>query len=102
MRVYRGERTREGCHVTVDGAPLRVRSDLSGGSAAFDWGYVGNGQLSLALLADLLGDGQKAKALCEVFEREVVAGLPHDAWTATDDDFAAALHPLAGADAATN
>ena len=65
MRVYHGERTDDGCKVTVDGVPLRVRSDLSGASAAFDWGYVGNGQLSLALLSDLPGNEPKVKALCK-------------------------------------
>lgn len=98
MKIYHGERTGEGCRVTVDGVPLRVRSDLSGAAAPFDWGYVGNGQLSLALLSDLLGDGQKAKALSEAFERRVVAELPRDAWTVTEVEFAAALETLAGAD----
>lgn len=97
MRVYHGERTDDGCKVTVDGLPLPVRSDLSGAVAAFDWGYVGNGQLSLALLSDLLGDGQKAKSLFKVFERGVLADLPHDSWTVSDDDFAAALARVAGA-----
>jgi hypothetical protein len=100
MSVYRGERTDEGCVVTVDRVPLPARSDLSGATAPFDWGYVGNGQLSLALLAHLLGDGQKAKALCAAFERAVVASLPHDGWTATDDQLAAAVRALAGTDAA--
>jgi hypothetical protein len=36
MRVYHGIRTGEGCHVTVDGVPLPVRSDLSGATAPFD------------------------------------------------------------------
>jgi len=98
MKIYHGERTGEGCRVTVDGVPLRVRSDLSGAAAPFDWGYVGNGQLSLALLSDLLGDGQKAKALFEAFERRVVAELPRDAWTVTEVEFAVALEALAGAD----
>jgi hypothetical protein len=99
MRAYRGERTDEGCRVTVDGVPLPVRSDLSGATAPFDWGYVGNRQLSLALLSHLLGDGQKAKVLCEVFEREIVARLPRNTWTVTDAEFIAALQALAGADA---
>ena len=96
MRVYHGERTDRGCKVTVDGVPLRVRSDLSGAAAAFDWGYVGNGQLSLALLSDLLGDERKVKDLCKAFEREVVAALPRDAWTVTDAELAAAVRTLAG------
>jgi hypothetical protein len=100
MSVYRGERTDEGCVVTVDRVPLPPRSDLSGATAPFDWGYVGNGQLSLALLAHLLGDGQQAKSLCAAFEREVVARLPYEGWTATDAQLAAAVRALSGRDAA--
>ena len=56
MRIYHGERTERGCEMTVDGRPLRLRSDLSGNATtAFDWGYIGSGQLSLALLSDFLG-----------------------------------------------
>ncbi len=52
MRTYRGKRTDVGCEVTVDGKPLPMRSDLSGNATTpYDWGYVGAGQLSLALLA---------------------------------------------------
>ena len=94
MSVYHGERTDEGCQVTVDREPLPPRSDLSGATAPFDWGYVGNGQLSLALLAHLLGDGQKAKALCPAFERAVVARLPHDHWSVTDRQLAAAVRAI--------
>jgi len=94
MRVYHGQRTPDGCRVTVDGAPLRVRSDLSGAIVDFDWGYVGNPQLSLALLSDLLHDSQKAMALCEGFDREVVALLPRDGWTVTEERLARAVAEL--------
>ena len=104
MRTYHGERTEAGCGVTVDGRPLRVRSDLSGNATtAFDWGYAGTGQLSLALLSDYLGDDDpRAKALAPAFEKDVVAHLPHDRWTLTDDDLAAAVAPLPGAEGGTN
>src|SRR5215210_6014964 len=83
----------------VDGKPLRMRSDLSGNATtAFDWGYAGSGQLSLALLSDLLGDDRRAEALAPEFEQEVIASLPHDSWTLTDRDLAAAVAPLAGAE----
>ena len=37
MRTYHGQRTARGCEVTVDGRPLRMRSDLSGNATtAFD------------------------------------------------------------------
>jgi uncharacterized protein DUF6166 len=102
MRTYHGERTQHGCEVTVDGRPLRMRSDLSGNATtAFDWGYAGSGQLSLALLSDLLGDDRQAQALVLEFEQEVIASLPHDSWTLTDRELAAAVVPLAGAEGDT-
>jgi hypothetical protein len=74
-------------------------SNLSGNATtAFDWGYVGTGQLSLALLSDLLGNDLKATAMSEAFEREVVANLPHDRWTMSEYDLATALAPLIGLD----
>ena len=97
MKTYHGERTEQGCDVTVDGEPLQPRSDLSGNATtAFDWGFVGSGQLSVALLSDFLGNDTKAKAMCEMFEKDVVAELPHDSWTMTGDDVATALARLVG------
>jgi hypothetical protein len=101
MKTYHGERTERGCEVTVDGKPLQLRSDLSGNATtAFDWGYVGTGQLSLAILSDLLGSDQKAKAMSEVFEEKVIAELPLNSWTMTEYALAAALAPLVGVDGA--
>ena len=101
MKTYHGERTDHGCVVTVDGSPLRMRSDLSGNATTpFDWGYIGSGQLSLALLSDLLGDDQKAKAMSEAFEEHVISGLPRDSWTRTDYALATALAPLVGVNGA--
>lgn len=97
MKTYHGERTAQGCEVTVDGAPLRMCSNLSGNATtAFDWGYVGTGQLSLALLSNLLGNDITAMSMSGVFEREVVAYMPHERWTMTDHDFNDALAPLVG------
>lgn len=99
MKTYHGERTETGCEVTVDGRPLAMRSDLSGNStSAFDWGFVGGGQLSLALLSDFFGSDRKARAMCEVFEQHVIADLPKDSWTLTDYAVATALAPLVGVD----
>lgn len=99
MKTYHGDRTTHGCVVTVDGKPLIPRSDLSGNATtAFDWGYVGGGQLSLALLADHFGDDRKAKAMAEAFEKGVVAVLHRHRWTMTASDMAAALAPLVGVD----
>jgi hypothetical protein len=99
VKTYHGERTEQGCEVTVDGAPLRACSNLSGNATTeLDWGYIGNGQLSLALLSNLLGDDAKATAMSEAFEREVVANLPHDRWTISEYEFARALDRLVGVD----
>ena len=96
MRIYHGERSPDGCRVMVDGAPLRPRFDLSGAVGEFDWGFIGNRQLSLALLSDLLGDPANAKALCDTFDREVVAQLPRDRWTMTEEQLALAVARLSG------
>lgn len=81
--------------MTVDGEPLPHRSDLSGNAtSAFDWGFVGTGQLSVALLSDFLGDDPKAKAMCDAFEKKVVAQLPHRSWTLTGQNLTDALAPL--------
>ncbi len=99
MKTYHGERTKQGCEVTVDGEPLRMCSNLSGNATtAFDWGYVGTGQLSLALLSDFFGSDQKAKAMSEVFEEKVIAKLPLNSWTMTEYALATALAPLVGVD----
>jgi hypothetical protein len=100
MKMYCGERTEHGCVVTVDGKPLRMRSDLSGNATTpFDWGYIGGGQLSLALLSDFFGSDVKAKAMAEAFEKQVIAVLP-DSWTLTEQELATALVPLVGVDGA--
>ena len=66
----------------------------------FEWTYEGDGprQLALALLADHLGDPQRALALTEAFMRDVVAELDN-AWELTSEDIDAALRkplPLRG------
>jgi hypothetical protein len=102
MKTYCGMRSERGCVVTVDGEPLRHRSDLSGcATSAFDWGFVGTGQLSLAMLADFLGDDLKAKEMCKAFEEKVVAELPHRSWILSGQDLTDALAPLFGVEDAT-
>jgi len=85
MRTYEGKRTHDGAHVTRHQQghepqpeqeqgqrarrfvlPLPLCLDLWGHSpTGFGWGYGGSGpaQLSLALLADALGDDEKAVRL---------------------------------------
>ena len=92
-KIYEGERNLSGAVVTVNGARLDPRLDLHRfNRTGFDWTYVGPAprQLALALLADHLGDDQKALSLSECFMTEVVAHLDN-AWRLTSDDIAASL-----------
>jgi hypothetical protein len=93
MKTYEGGRGLDGALVTVDGRPLNPRYDLKRFSATgFEWTYEGDGprQLALALLADHLGDDQKALAATERLMREVVA-LLDNAWRLTGEEIDAAL-----------
>ena len=93
MKIYEGGRSLDGAVVTVDGKPLDPRYDIRRfSSTGFEWTYEGDGprQLALALLADHLGDPQRALALAERFMREVVADLDN-AWRLTSEEIAAAL-----------
>ncbi|MFZ0020251.1 MAG: DUF6166 domain-containing protein, partial [Acetobacteraceae bacterium] len=92
MKVYEGGRSLDGAVVTVDGELLDPRFDIRRFSRmGFEWTYEGDGprQLALALLADHLGDAQRALALTEGFMRDVVAKLDN-AWRLTSDDVEAA------------
>jgi hypothetical protein len=96
MKVYEGGRSLDGAVVTVDGKKLAPRFDLKKLSpAGFEWTYEGAGpaQLALALLADHLGNDQRALALHEPFMRAVVADLDN-AWRLTSADIDQALAGL--------
>lgn len=96
MKVYEGGRSLDGAVVTVDGKKLPPRFDLKKLSpAGYEWTYEGAGpaQLALALLADHLGDDQKAVALHEPFMRAVIAELDN-AWRLTSADIDQALANL--------
>lgn len=106
MRTYRGKRTARGAVVTVDGRSLaRCLNLFNHSPGGFEWGYGGSGpaQLALAILADHLGrDGHDlAIKLHQRFKFSVVAGLPHDGWTLTGDDVAAAIQRLSADGAAS-
>ncbi len=93
MKIYEGGRSLDGAVVTVNGRPLDPRFDLRRFSAmGFEWTYEGDGprQLALALLADHLGDDQKAMALTESFMRDVVAVLDN-AWRLIGEEIELAL-----------
>lgn len=98
MKVYRGDRTLDGIKVTVDGEPLDPRTDLKAISDnGFEWSYEGiePAQLSLALLADHLGDDQAALAHYEVFMKEIVANFNNE-WEMTGEDVDVALQNIGG------
>jgi hypothetical protein len=89
MKRYEGRRQGYAVDVTVDGRPLPPRLDLRNHSpTGFEWGYGGSGpaQLSLALLADYLGDDDEAVAWHQDFKSLCVAHLPHECWTLTEDE----------------
>lgn len=96
MKVYEGGRSLDGAVVTVDGVPLDPRFDVRRFSpTGFEWTYEGDGprQLALALLADHLGDAQRALSLTEAFMRAVVADLDN-AWQLTSEEIDTALREL--------
>ena len=96
MKTYEGGRSLNGAVVTVDGTPLDPRFDIKRFSpAGFEWTYVGDGprQLALALLADHLGDPQRALTLTEPFMRAVVSELDN-AWRLTGTEIDEALAQL--------
>jgi hypothetical protein len=98
VKIYVGGRSLAGAEVTVDGKPLDPRYDLKRLSpTGFEWTYEGNGpaQLSLALLADHLGDDARALALYEPFMRAVVAELDNS-WELTSVEIDAALKTIGG------
>lgn len=96
-KVYQGQRLNGHVIVTVDEDLLGERQDLHDHSpTGFEWGYGGSGpsQLALALLADHLGDDQKALELHQEFKFRVVAALPESFWTLTSHDIDKALRRM--------
>ncbi len=86
--IYSGTRQSNGTtFVSVNGRPLNTRTELRKESATtFDWGYQGRGapaQLALAILADHLGDDERARRYYEHFLRRVIRGLPSGGWILT-------------------
>ncbi|KPK31694.1 MAG: hypothetical protein AMJ66_08095 [Betaproteobacteria bacterium SG8_40] len=93
MKQYDGKRTIDGIVVTVDGAPLDARFDVRVfDDKGFEWSYEGSAprQLALAILADHLGDTDRALAQLERFMKSVIANLDND-WTLTSSDIDKAL-----------
>ena len=97
MKTYAGDRTIDGIVATVDGNTLDERLDIRRYSEnGFEWTYEGpeSRQLALAILADHLGDADRALALVEPFMRDVVANFDNT-WEMTSDDVAAAIEAFA-------
>ena len=98
MKTYTGARTIDGIEVLVDGAPLEARLDLKNFTTlGFEWTYEGASprQLALAILADHLGDDERALALVEAFMAGVVAHFDND-WQMTSQDIDAAIANITG------
>ena len=96
MKTYAGDRTIDGIIVTVDDEPLDERLDIRRYSEnGFEWTYDGaeSRQLALAILADHLGDANRALSLVEPFMNEVVANFDNT-WEMTSDDVADAIEAL--------
>jgi hypothetical protein len=104
MKTYRGWRDMDGkCHITVRapgkrGRALNPRLGLVNHSpTGFEWGYGGSGpaQAALALLADALGDDERAVRLHQGFKFAVIGGLDRDEpWEMTDDEVTASAARL--------
>jgi hypothetical protein len=98
MKTYQGRRTIDGLVVTVDGKPLGEHYEVKRLTRfGFEWTYEGESprQLALAILADYLGDKERAIRLSEPFMKQVVANLDND-WQLTGDEVAASVRSLEG------
>jgi Family of unknown function (DUF6166) len=86
----------DGLVVTVDGKPLDEHYGLKRFTRfGFEWTYEGESprQLALAILADHLGDSERAIALSESFMKKVIANLDND-WRLTASDIKEAIAGL--------
>ena len=98
MKTYAGDRTIDGIVVTVDGQPLNQRLDLREFTVnGFEWTYEGaeSRQLSLAILADHLGEDEQALTLVDPFMSAVIANLDNT-WEMTTEDIQAAIEAIRG------
>lgn len=93
MKIYVGRRDKDFRAVVRviedgDSRELDPRYDISNHSpTGFEWGYGGSGpaQLSLAILADSLGDAAMAGALHQKFKWRVIGALPRrESWQLTE------------------
>lgn len=101
MKVYRGTRTEQGRHVTVEEGdarrPLDPRLDLRNHSpTGFEWGYGGSGpaQLALALAADALGDDEHAQDVYQRLKFKLIGELAKEGWELTEERLRAAIDAI--------
>jgi hypothetical protein len=98
VKTYKGIRlASQSLFVSVNDAPLKSRPDLQPGTLVdfFECGYLGAGPmlLSLAILADCLGDDKLAVEKCPEFEKNICSKLPADkSWTLTSAYISNALN----------
>ena len=100
MKTYAGARTIDGIKVTVDSQPLAEGYDIQRFTTmGFEWTYEGSEprQLALALLADHLGNDERALTLSEPFMKLVVADLDND-WVLNSSDIDAVLERMSEPD----
>jgi len=95
MKVYPGTRVKRDNPwpdpvVTVNGKELNNPDPDSG---PFEWGYPGGGpkNLALAILADCLRDKELVQHLYRPFTEHVIAVLPREGWTLTENQVYAAI-----------
>ena len=96
MRTFAGKRTIDGLVVTVDGKRLDEHYGVKRFTTwGFEWTYEGASpqQLALAILADHLGDGERAIRLSGDFMKTVVANLDND-WTLTSGEVERAIKEI--------
>ncbi len=92
-RVYQVIRSEGGVEASVDGRPLPPRTDLVNHSpTGFEFGYGGSGpaQLSLAILADCVGE-PLALEFYQEFKWAVIAQQKTNAFTLTEQDIRTAI-----------
>jgi hypothetical protein len=104
LKHYVGERTSQGCTVEVidssnphGGYELPPRFDLRNHSPdGFNWAYAGSGpaQLALALLADALGNDEKALQYYQSFKFKAIARLPEHRWELSQEDICQTVRQL--------
>jgi hypothetical protein len=78
--------------------PLAPRLDLKNHSpTGFEWSYLGSGpsQLALALVADCCGDRLAVPAVYQAVKAALVARLPHEGWTLTEQQITEAVSAAA-------